>query len=430
MKKAKKIIALLMMVTLVLGSLVGCGSKETTTENTDVKNDGVTLNALFMKQAGYSEDDVRAITEEFEKSNPDINVELNFVSYESLEQKILTSASAGGYDVALIDAPWTAKFAKAGIVKNVTDKLSDEARNQIFKGALDAVSYEGKLYGMPWLNDTKYLFYNKKMLKEAGFEQAPKTWDELLNQAKVIKEKGIVEYPMAWSWAQAEALVCDYTSLAQAFGGDMIAADGTPQITKEENKKALDFMVKSIKEGLTNPSSTEFLEEDVRGMFSSGQAAFALNWTYMYNLAKDEKESSVVQEVGIAVSPGQGDIVSASVNGGMGLAITEGSKNVDAAWKYIEYLSSKDVQKQYAKNALPIWKGLYDDQEVIDTNPEVVNASKVQYEYLANRPQVAWYGELSTTLQVEIQQALLGEKSVDEALEAVQVKAEELSSKK
>ncbi len=418
----KKLLGLILTSVLVVGSLVGCGNTE------GAKDDKVTLNALFMKQAGYSEDDIKAITTDFETKNPDIKINPTFVSYEALEQKILTSAATGGYDVVLIDAPWAAKFAKAGITKEVTDKLSDENRNDIFEGALDSVSYEGKLYGMPWLNDTKFLYYNKEMLQQAGFTEAPKTWDELMNQAKVMKDKGIVEFPIVWSWKQAEALICDYTSISESFGGKMII-DGEPTITDDANKVSLDFMVNSIEDGISNPKSTEFLEEDVRGIFSSGKAAFALNWTYMYNMANDPNESQVAGKVGIALSPGTNEVISASVNGGMGLAIAKGSKHPDEAWKYIEYLSSKDVQKEYAKNALPIWKSLYEDQTVIDTNPEVVAVSKEQYNHLANRPRVPWYGELSTNLQVNIQKALLGQISTDEALNQAQEKAEEISKK-
>ena len=50
--------------------------------------------------------------------------------------------------------------------------------------------------GMPWLLDTKYLFYNQDMLTQAGFDAGPTTWEELITQATAIKEKGIVEYPI------------------------------------------------------------------------------------------------------------------------------------------------------------------------------------------------------------------------------------------
>jgi len=442
MRGNKKLISFMLVITLAASLFSACGSskaspdssssstKEVSSDSSATPAKEVTLNALFMKQAGYSEDDVAAMTNEFTKANPNIKINLTFVAYEELEPKILTAAKSGGYDIALGDAIWPPKFAKAGMVLDVTDKYSSIDKNDIFKGALDSVTYDGKQYGMPWLNDVKYLFYNKKMLKNAGFENPPKTWDELLTQAKAIKAKGLVQYPLAWSWNQAEALICDYTCIAPSFGGSFVNTDNSPNFANDGNKKALDFMFGTIKDGITNPKSTEMLENDVLTSFIGGNAAFALNWTFMYAAAKDPAQSKVVDDIGIAPIPGSGSVVSSTVNGGMPLVITAGCKNPDEAWKYISYLSSKEVQKKYAKNALPIWKSLYEDKDVIATNPDVVNISKVQYDYIVNRPQVPYYSELSTEMQVQLQKVLLGNTSSDDALKAIQQKALELAGKK
>lgn len=387
----------------------------------------VTLNALFMKQAGYSEEDVTSATQEFEAKNPGLTVKLTFVPYEQLEQKITTSAEAGTYDVVLSDGPFTAKFAKAGLVQSVPEIAEADVKD-IFPGALDSCVYLGKLYGMPWMNDVKYLYYNKKMLKAAGFDSPPRTLAEMVSMAKVIKQKKIVEYPIAWSWAQAEALMCDYTTLSAAFGGSMFDAQGKPTLTSEGNQKALEFMVQSIKDGVTNPKSTEFIEDDVANAFAAGQAAFALNWTYMYAWAKDPAKSKVVNDVGLAMVPGTDRAVSATVNGGQPLAITKGSKNPVEAWNYITYLTGREFQKKYSKNSLPIWKSLYAEPEVVNNNPEVVSVAKTQYEYIVNRPKVPYYSNFSSQMQVKVQEALLGKKTPAVALQEAQTMAEGLAS--
>ena len=166
-----------------------------------------TLNALFMKQAAYSEDDVRAMTSDFEKANPGIKVNLEFVPYEALHDKIVAAAGRGraGYDVVLFDMIWPAEFAKNGFLQDVTGRIAADDSAKIFDGAWSTVDYEDKRWGMPWILDTKYLFYNKDMLAKAGIAAPPKTWAELSEQAKIIKDKGIVKFPIVWSWAQAEA---------------------------------------------------------------------------------------------------------------------------------------------------------------------------------------------------------------------------------
>ena len=174
----------------------------------------------------------------------------------------------------------------------------------ILPGAWTTVEYKGKRYGMPWILDTKYLFYNKEMLAKAGISEPPKTWDELAADAKMIKDKGILDTPIAWSWAQAEAAICDYTTLVDAYGGKFLDDAGKPVFQTDGGLKALQYMVQTVKDGITNPNSKEFLEEDVRRVFQNGEAAFALNWTYMYNLANDPKESKVAGKVGVVPAPG------------------------------------------------------------------------------------------------------------------------------
>ena len=390
--------------------------------------DGVTLNALFMKQAGYSEDDVVAMTQAFTESTG-IQVNPTFVAYEELAPKILTSAASGGYDVILGDCIWPAQFAKAGIVLDVTDRVNELDLDDIYQGALDATKYEGKYYGMPWLNDVKYMFVNMELLKQAGIEAAPTTWDELIADAKACKEQGICEYPIVGCYAQAECLICDYTCIAGSFGGSFVDENNNPTLNSAENVAALDFMAQTLKDGLCNPKSLEMIEDDVLSTFAAGNAVFAINWTYQYASMNDESQSTVVGQGVITPIPGTDKAQSATVNGGMPLMITAGCKNPDEAWDYMLFLASKEMQAKYCANALPIWKSLYTDPSVIETaGADVVAASQVQFDFIENRPMVPYYNELSTSMQTEIQLVLLGQKTAQEALDGLQAIAMDLAN--
>ena len=391
--------------------------------------EGVTLNALFMKQAGYSEDDVTAMTQAFTESTG-IQVNPTFVAYEELAPKILTSAASGGYDVILGDCIWPAQFAKAGLVLDVTDRVNALDLDDIYQGALDATKYEGKYYGMPWLNDVKYMFVNMELLKKVGVEAAPATWEELIADAKLCKEQGICEYPIVGCYAQAECLVCDYTCIAGAFGGAFVDENNNPTLNSAENVTALDAMAQALKDGLCNPKSLEMIEDDVLSTFAAGNAVFAINWTYQFAAMNDEAQSSVVGQGAITPIPGTDKAQSATVNGGMPLMITAGCKHVDEAWDYMLFLASKEMQAKYCANALPIWKSLYTDPQVIETaGEEVVAASQIQFDFIVNRPMVPYYSELSTSMQTEIQLVLLGQKTAQEALDALQAVALELADR-
>ncbi len=381
------------------------------------------LRAIFMKQAGYQQSDIEAITAEFEAANPNVNVELEFVEYEALHDKIVTTATSGAstYDVVLVDCIWPAEFAAANFILDVTDRISDDVRADIWPGALESVSYQGKLYGMPWLNDVLYLYYNKDLLAQAGFDAPPTTWTELQEMGLAAKEQGLVDYPFIEYFRQEEGLTIAYAYYLFAHGGDFFNEDGSPAFNGPEGLAALQWMVDGMNSGLINPASLESTYEEVRRTFSQGEALFAVNWAYQLNLANDPAESQIAGNAIVNLIPGEVE-KSATINGGMGLAIMQGSENPEAAWNYIQFLSSKDVQKRYAQNALPIWISLFDDPEMQAAQPEVartqnfVDVSKQQYEFLRNRPAVPFYSEMSKIMSLEVQSALTGVKTPEQAL--------------
>src|SRR5258706_2765427 len=104
------------------------------------------INALFMQQAGYSEADIRAMTDDFQKANPKITVEPTFVAYEALHDKIVAAAPAGTYDVVLIDVIWPAEFGSKHIVTDVTSQLPSDSKSGMLRGALTTTEYENKFY--------------------------------------------------------------------------------------------------------------------------------------------------------------------------------------------------------------------------------------------------------------------------------------------
>ncbi|MEJ5249981.1 extracellular solute-binding protein [Caldilinea sp.] len=408
---------------LVLSLLIGCTAPVAAPSAAPAPSTQTVLRALFMQQAGYQQSDIEAITQEYEAQNLDVDVQLDFVAYEALHDKIVTAAAAGagGYDVVLMDCIWPAEFASADFILDVTDRIPEDVRADIWPGALEAVTWQGRLYGMPWLNDVLYLYYNKEMLEKAGFSAPPKTWSELREMGLAAKAQGLVEYPFIEYFQQDEGLTIAFAYYLFAFGGSFFDEEGKPTFNSQEGLAALNFMVNGLKDGLINPASLESTYEEVRRTFSQGASLFSVNWAYQLNLANDPAESQIVGNAIVTLMPGEVE-PSATINGGMGLAIMKSSQNPDRAWEYIQFLSSKDVQKRYSQNALPIWKSLFDDPELLEMQPAVareqdfVNVSKQQYAFLRNRPIVPYYSETSEIIAREVQAALTGAKTPEQAL--------------
>ena len=401
-----------------------------------------TIKVLTMDQAAMSVDDMNAVAKDFMAANPDIKVEMTYVPYEQVHDKFVTGMAANppAFDVTMVDVIWYDEWVKAGYLADTTSRITPDMKQNIFPSAWNVVTRKDKAYGMPWLLDTKYLYYNTDMLKQAGFDKPPTTWEELVEQSKAIKAKGLAEYPIVWSWKQAEASICDFTALLYDNGGKFLDDSGKPAFNDDKGVATLTFMKQTLDDGLSNPASVSDLEGDVLNTFSSGKAAFALNWLFMYDTAQfDTSSSTITGKVGITDVPVFASIASskksASVDGSSGFSIAATSPNVDAAWKYVAYLNSEAVQMKYSSKQLPIWSTAYKGSE-LDTlnaatrsNPVTVPIFEDQFSYAVLRPNIPYYNEGSLALQLALQEALTGKKSPKDALDEAAAKWVELSAK-
>jgi multiple sugar transport system substrate-binding protein len=109
--------------------------------------------------------------------------------------------------------------------------------------------------------------------------------------------------------------------------------------------------------------------------------------------------------------------VAPGCNGGQPVMITSGSKHPNEAWTYIKFITSQSTQNGYVKDSLPIWSASYNDPTVVhDAGAQLVDVAKTQLPNMILRPQVTNYNAASQALQVQIQDALLGKKSPQAAL--------------
>lgn len=387
------------------------------------QGDEVTINVLAMDQAGMTPEEIDAVAARFEELNPGVNVETNYVLYDGLHDLLVTSISSDppAFDVFLVDDIWFAEFAEAGWLLDVSDRITDEMREGVFEAAWGITTVHDTVYGMPWLLDQKYFYYNTELLEAAGYDAPPRTWEELEEMAMTMKDMGLVEYPMIWSWAQIEAVICDFVTLLYGNNGAFFDENDAPAFNDEIGVETLQWMVDMIEQGIVNPSSITAAEEDVRNVFSQGNAAFATNWLYMYDLTQDPAESQVVDKVAMALIPVFEDTLdiraSATNNGSMGFAVASGSANADAAWQFVEFLTSEPIQLEFSAHQLPIWETAFEGDALDALNPVTVQAFAEQFPWSEVRPKVPYYNEASRLVQIAIQQAVTGRATPQEALD-------------
>ena len=409
---------------LAAAAATGCsvtGASAPTTAATTGGSGGAisgTVNILLMKQAGWTEDDWAGVIQKVTAANPGVTVNPTFVAYEALHDKIVTSAAAGTYDVIHMDVIWPPEFAEKKMIVDVTDRVPASWKTDMQGGALQAAIYKDKFYGAPSVPSTKLFYYNKELMAKLGIAESDITsWDGVMKAAKAMMDKGVSKHPIAWSWAQAEAVICDFAQLLGAYGGTFTDASGQLNFNSDAGQATLQFMVDSLKDGTSAPGSPTFLEDDVSKAMQSGEVAFGLNWESTFRDLNDAKASKVAGKCGVSPTPTGPSGKRPGVNGAMAFAITTGSKNPDAAWKLIEFATSQAVQDPLAKSAMPNWVSSFSNPDVVSVNPEVFAACKVAYADSILRPQVVNYNKVSSILQVEIQNALLGSKTAKAALD-------------
>lgn len=364
--------------------------------------------------------DFRMETAKMFEQRTGIDVEIIPVAYDNLYNKIVASAASGeaAYDVFPLDLIWTAQFAVSGFVEDITNRVPEQMREELVKASLDGVSYKGRIWGLPIHNNAKFFLYNERILKEIG-AAPPKTWDELVSISKRLQQAGKVKYGTIWGWSQSEGLVCDYVMLTAAFGGRLFSADGDPIMNTGGALKALEFMVDSIyKDKISDPASITVGDRDMLNAFMQGDVAFITNWSYAWKEVNDPAKSRVAGDIRIGLIPGSENTKSGTVMGCFGFAIAKNSKNKDAAWEYLKFLTSKDVQKLYASKygSLPVWQPLYNDPELVNKVPAIAQYGE-QMKYGANRPSLTWYSEFSRVMQIELQNALTQKKSPKKAMD-------------
>jgi multiple sugar transport system substrate-binding protein len=422
MRTFSKTIMLAVAIVLI-ASLTSCGGTKTAAGP-------VTIHVMTMDQAGLKPAEIDQIARDFEAQNPDIKVVMEYVGYDYVHDKIVTGMAAKppAYDAAMIDVIWPDEYIKAGYLLDVTDRVTPEMKSGMFPASWNGITRNGKIYGMPWLMDVKYFMYNKDMLQKAGITDPPKTWEELVDQAKIIKDQGIAEYPIIWSWNQKEGVVCDYAVLLYGNGGSFLDASGKPAFNNDKGVQALEWMKQTIDDGLSNPSSVSSDENAVEADFLAGKSAYAVNWLFQYSDSNDASKSQIVGQAAFAPMPvfaagAAAGVKGSSVDGSSAFAIMATTPYPDQTWKFLTYIASNDVQIKYSAEMLPVWQTDFEGdalqklEAANPTNPVTVPAFLAQFPYANERPTVPYYNEASAALQLAIQEALTGVKSPKDALD-------------
>lgn len=367
---------------------------------------------------------------QFEKEHPTIDVEMQIgpAATNTREDMYATSLMAGEatYDLIYADLIWVPKFAAAGWIVDITDRLNPRQIAQFLPGDIAGGMYKGRLYRLPMQSDAGMLYYRTDILEDAGL-RPPRTWSELISQSKKLQNPPDL-WGFVWQGNEYEGLICDYLELVWGAGGALLDEDGN--VVLDEGTAAVDalqFMYDVIHTyKISPPGVTTYQEEESRHVFHEGNAIFHRNWPYVWTLAQKE-DSPIKGKVGIKPMVHKKGYRSAACQGGWGFCLSKYSKDKEAAWTFARYATSYEGQKfiHFTEGVIPTRHALFSDPEVLDESPHYPALWRVQIN-ARTRPQHPLYGQISDILQRYVHSAITGVMKPEDAIKRASVEIREL----
>ena len=180
---------------------------------------------------------LRKLLDRFEQESPGIHVKDETLPASTDEQHqfyaINLDSRSADFDVLSLDVIWVPEFARAGWLRDVTAVLAQEERHAFFSGPIEAVTYEGRLFAVPWYIDAGLLYYRSDLLKKYG-RPVPRTWQELVSTAREITAAERNLYGFLWQGKENEGLGCNVFELLWSNGGAAPENGRTAPETRQE----------------------------------------------------------------------------------------------------------------------------------------------------------------------------------------------------
>jgi multiple sugar transport system substrate-binding protein len=351
-----KIIAGLLAFLMLTALFGGCDSLK----GKDASSDELTeLNLTFY----YPRDGsgiVKKLVLDFNKEHDNIivnTVEVPGIRTEFAEKlKALLNAGEALPDVFMIHDTWLAQMAQAQYLRPLDGGLSTEKKGEFFPGMIDAMTWDGKIYGLPFWQDAPLLYYRSDLVQTPPFD-----WEQLEQTASAIAAANDIPNGLllpAKVQENAAAFLAGLWSAYHAYP-DFRQAD----VTFHEGPMlaALGRLHHMVLNGVIPPEALNMTPEDCRLSFEKGNAVFMWNWSYAARLFQDEK-SPLFGKVGIAPVPGPEDGTGSGVLSGYALVMSKQTAAIPEGWSFIQYMTGEESQIEAAKAGfMPSRVSLYEN---------------------------------------------------------------------
>ncbi|MFT3790776.1 MAG: extracellular solute-binding protein [Rudaea sp.] len=383
---------------------------------------------------------VGGLLREFEQAHPGVRVVAQNLPLTAMHEKLLTAFAGDALpDLCQLGNTWIPEFAvlgaleelssaavpggneRTGIPAGLLDKSSIHPEDY-FPGIWDTNVVDGKLYGVSWYVDTRLLFYRKDLLATAGFDHAPRDWDEWRRaMAAIKKNQGADRYAIFLPLNEFEPLL----NLAIQQRDPLLRDGGTRGNFESAGfRRALDFYVEAFRERWAPPMSNTQIA-NVWDEFGKGFFAFYITGPWNIGEFRHRLPADVQGQWGTAPLPGASG-PGGGAAGGSSLAIFRTSKNKQLVWELIEFLSAtKQQQRFYALTGdLPARRSAWDAAGL--TDDEYAQAFRTQLELVKPTPKVPEWERIANEMQLAAERVVRGGESAETASRALDTKVDDV----
>ena len=284
-------------------------------------------------------------------SQSGLNATFNpFPSNEYHTKMVASFTSGTNFDVVYVRDSFLAEWASAGWIVPITGLPGvDDYMADLPQGIIEQMTFEGEVYGLPYYSGNSVFVYNQRLLKKAGINSPPKTWDELTKQASTLKQKGVVRNPIVIGLAANENSILRNLEIISAGVGGRFFNDKLEPVFHQKNsgvKKALAWIADGISKGVINRASISQGDGEIDKFLRSGTAAFTIVTDYEMKVLNDPKKSDEAGNIKNALVPGSADAVSGTIGYVRLYSITSEADKAKA-WKLVQFLGGKDATGAY-----------------------------------------------------------------------------------
>jgi len=363
----------------------------------------------------------KPILEKFMKENPTITVEHLVTPWDTWTEKY-TAAFAGGNppDVSYM-TEWYPTFADANQLADLGKNVSAATKKSIGKGNWDYATYKGKLIGIPFLAVDSIVFYNKDIFKKEGVS-IPKTWDELLGVAKKLTKDtngdGKTDQWGTCFGLKPEVNIHVFMPFVVAAGQTYLSADEKQLgFANAEGIKALTYITDFIVKDKVAPTIDMQTDQNWSNQqFYDGKVAMAINQNLFESDVKTNAPALSFGAFELPAGPAKDPRMARANYGGLGvLSIAQASRNKDAAWKLVEFLTKPENSSMYLSK-VNLLSPVEAANKIMYPKDEIIAVASAATQSMVNYPVNPKWKEIDTTLKLMLEEIIRGAKTADKAV--------------